>query len=168
MGPRATWSSFGRFLGGQESGDTFVGRKETLGVPFARRVPSVPPRERGTAYPSGMNLSPIPGCPDDVGALLARHWDRVLLNARRLQRDVADPSAFILVFAVDDFVDERPRNLQIARAARSDAPRLPFAEELAHFVNGPAPDGFVHMLVLTSSRPYHTLVPLPSSVAALH
>lgn len=116
------------------------------------------------------SLSPfdLPGAPADAAALLDRYADRIGHAVRELHRRVPDVSAYALAVVIDNYQPSGRRRVKIGAFARAEAERTPGVAPLAPLLVKAAPEGMLHMVVLSDAWRSHMLVPGQGGSTALH
>ncbi len=110
----------------------------------------------------------LAGAPADAAALLDRHADRIGHAVRELRRRVSKVADYALAVVIDDSKPNGRRRVRIDAFARADAQKMPGVAPLAPLLADAAPEGTLHLVVLSDSWRSHTLVPVPAGSTALH
>jgi hypothetical protein len=69
---------------------------------------------------------------------------------------------------IDNYQPSGKRRVRIDAFARADVTKLPGREHVAPLLADKAPEGMLHLVVLTDYWQSHTLVPSQAATTALH
>ncbi len=118
--------------------------------------------------PSILTPFDLPGAPADAASLLERHYDRIKHAARELHRRVPNATDYALAVVIDNYKPNGRRRVLIRGFARADADTMPGMDLVAPLLAEKAPDGMIHLVVLTDYWQSHTLVSSRAPTTALH
>jgi integrase len=110
----------------------------------------------------------LPGAPADAAALLDRHSDRIAHAVRALSRQVPRLADYAIAVVIDTPQPGGRRRVRIDAFARIDAEQMPGVAPLAPLLADAAPEGMLHLIVLSDAWRSHTLVPEQAGSTALH
>jgi hypothetical protein len=110
----------------------------------------------------------LPGAPADAARLLERQADSVNHAVRELHRRVSNIADYALAVVIDNYQPNGKRRVRIEVFARADVPKMPDRELVAPLLADEAPEGMLHLVVLTDYWQSHTLVPSQAATTALH
>ena len=103
----------------------------------------------------------LPGSPDDVAGLLKRHGPRIDRAVRELRRrKPRTASNYFLAIALDHEGGDGRRRVRIGAFPRGYASKVPGMNLLAPKVTEAAPEGMLHLVILSNHWQNHMLVPL--------
>lgn len=118
--------------------------------------------------PSNLTPFDLPGAPADAASLLERHGDRIDRAVRELHRRVRNVADYAIAVVIDNYQPNGRRRVRIDGFARANVDKLPGMDLVAPLLADEAPEGMIHLVVLTDYWQSHTLVPTRGATAALH
>lgn len=110
----------------------------------------------------------LPGAPADAASLLERHADRVTHAVRELHRRVGNVADYAIAVLIDNYQPNGRRRVKIGGFARANVNTLPGMDLVAPLLANEAPEGMLHLVVLTDYWQSHMLVSARAATTALH